>query len=60
MSEFYNQFCIILGIVGRNEKISQVKKIMEIQRNVDSSKNETSLQVKGKNKTDTYLLPKGF
>ena len=53
MSEFYNQFCIILGIVGRNEKISQVKKIMEIQRNVDSSKNETSLQVKGKNKTDT-------
>ena len=41
-----NPFDIISGIVGRDEKISQVKKIMEIQRNGDSSKTETSLQVR--------------
>ena len=41
-----NPVDIILGIVGRDEKISQVKKIMEIQRNGDSSKTETSLQVR--------------
>ena len=41
-----NPVDIILGIVGRDEKISQVKKIMEIQHKGDSSKNETSLQVR--------------
>ena len=41
-----NPVDIILGIVGRDEKISQVKKIMEIQCNGDSSKTETSLQVR--------------
>jgi hypothetical protein len=41
---FFNPLDNILGIVGRDEKISQVKKIMEIQ-----GKNETRLQVRGGN-----------